>query len=153
MTATIEDRPRCAYRSPTGRRCREKAGLGWNMCDKHCDFYRAAIAADEIVSNRDRLDTAEGVHAMMARAARALAAGKISPRRAAMFFYGGRAMHFSLRRLREEREKIFLADETRVWREKALADSHHDNLNCEPPSESEDDEPKPKATFVGIKAK
>ena len=153
MTATTQDRPRCAYRSPTGRRCREKASLGWNMCSKHCDYHRAAAAADEIVSNRDRLDTAEGVHNMMTRAARALAAGQISPRRAAMFFYGGRAMQFSLRRLREEREKIFLADETDVWREKALADSHHDNLNCEPSYESENDEPEQKATFVGIKEK
>jgi hypothetical protein len=139
MTVSAQDRPRCAYRSPSGRRCRDKASIGWNMCLKHCDYDRARAAAEEIVSNRDRLDTAEGVHAMMARAARALAAGEISPRRAAMFFYGGRAMHFSLRRLREEREKVFFAEEKDVWRSKALADAHHDKLHCEE-SSPEDEE-------------
>jgi hypothetical protein len=140
MTVTTQDRPRCAYRSPSGRRCRDKASIGWNMCIKHCDYHRARDAAAEIVSNRDRLDTAEGVHAMMARAARALAAGEISPRRAAMFFYGGRAMHHSLRRLREEREKVFLAEEKDVWHNKVLAEAHHDKINCV------DDAPEDKGT-------
>lgn len=130
MTLSTQDRPRCAYRSPSGRRCREKASVASNICLKHGDYSRARVAAEEIVSNRDRLDTAEGVHAMMARAARALAAGEISPRRAAMFFYGGRAMHYSLRRLREEREKIFIADDQDTWRNKVLAEAHHDKLYC-----------------------
>ena len=138
MTVAPKTQPRCLYRSPTGRRCRSNASIGWNVCGKHADYGRAYAAAQEIVSNRDRLDTAEGIHTMMTRVARALAAGEVSPRRASALFYGGRAMHFSLRRLTEEREGIFTADEDDVWRDKALADSHHDKLNCEASSENEE---------------
>jgi hypothetical protein len=131
MNSTKAEDKRCVYKSPTGRRCRNRVALGWNMCDAHCDFYRARDAAQEIVSNRDRLDTAEGIHSMMARTTRALAAGTIGSRQATSLYYGGQMMLASLARLRQERARTFLADEKDVWREKVLADSHHDNLNCE----------------------
>jgi len=139
---TIEkDEPRCAYRSPTARRCQSKAVPGWNMCHKHCDFDRAYGAAAEIVSNRDRLDTAEGVHSFLARIARALAAGKIHPREATGLTYVGQTLLLSLPRLLEERQKLFLADEEDAWRMKALADSYHDELVCEDsPAEEEQEE-------------
>ena len=108
------------------------------MCHKHCDFSQAYAAAAEIVSNRDRLDTAEGIHAMMVRTTRALASGKIASRSASILFYGGMMMLTSLKHLREERKKIFLHDEEEVWRQKALVDSFHDELNCEDSSEEED---------------
>jgi hypothetical protein len=139
MSVTALKKDRCSYRSPSGRRCRNESSIGWDVCDKHGDFRRAYDAAEEIISNRDRLDTAEGIHLMMARAARAMAAGQISPRRAGMFFYGGRAMQYSLRRVLAEREKIFLAREEDVWQEKALAESHHDKLNCVDDPDDEDD--------------
>jgi hypothetical protein len=109
------------------------------MCSKHCDFGNARAAADEIVSNKDRLDTAEGIHSMMARVLRALAAGKIRSRDASTLLYGGQTMLFSLTHLHEERKKLFLAKDEDAWREKALADSYHDALNCEQSSEGEDD--------------
>ncbi len=138
MTTAIKDR--CAYRSPTGRRCQNEADDAWNMCSKHCDFSSARAAADEIVSNKDRLDTAEGIHSMMARVLRALAAGKIRPREAGILLYGGQTMLFSLTHLREERKKLFLVEEGEAWRQKALADSYHDALNFEESSEEENGE-------------
>ncbi|MBI3664591.1 MAG: hypothetical protein HY234_16260 [Acidobacteria bacterium] len=143
MTTTTNDKRRCAYRSPTGRRCRNDAHYAWNMCSKHCDFQKAYAAAAEIVSNRDRLDTAEGIHAMLVRTARALAAGKISSRDATSLFYAGQMMLLSLPHLRAEREKLFLADEEDAWRRKALADSHHDKLVCERSSEENEEEQEP----------
>ena len=138
MTTAIKDR--CIYRSPTGRRCQNEAHYAWNMCSKHCDFSNARAAADEIVSNKDRLDTAEGIHSMMARVLRALAAGKIRSREAGMLIYGGQSMLQSLNLLNEERKKLFLRDEDEAWRAKALADSYHDELNCDDSSEEEDDD-------------
>lgn len=140
MTVSTTKQPRCAYRSPTGRRCRNNATSGWNMCRAHCDFRDAAAAADEIVSNRDRLDTAEGIHAMMARVTRALVARKILARDATAILYAGQTMLYALPRVLAEREKIFLAKEEDVWREKALADSHHDMLNCDDSPEEESDQ-------------
>lgn len=139
-TMTQSNEPRCPYRSPSGRRCRNKCTAGWNMCYKHCDFSRAYAAAAEIVSNRDRLDTAEGIHSMMVRTTLALAARKIPAREASTLFYGGVMMLTSLKQLREERGKVFLRDEDEAWRAKALADSFHDQLNCEDSSEDEGDE-------------
>ena len=138
MTTEIKDR--CAYRSYSGRRCRNQAHYAFNMCPKHCDFKKAQEAADEIVSNRDRLDTAEGIHSMMARVIRALAAGKIRSREAGMLIYGGQSMLQSLTHLKEEREKLFLRDEDEAWRAKALADSFHDALNCDDSPEDEGEE-------------
>ncbi len=138
MSSAKNDDFRCAYRSPTGRRCRHRVSSDWNMCHQHCDFGNASARAAEIVSNRDRLDTAEGIHSMMARVIRALAAGKIRAREAGMLIYGGQSMLLSLTRLREEREKIFLAGEDEAWRRKALADSFHDELTCEDSSEKDD---------------
>lgn len=143
MTTANQNVPRCAYRSPTGRRCMNKADSGWNMCDKHCDFHSARAAAAEIVSNRDRLDTAEGIHSMMARVIRALAAGKIRSRDASIMLYGGQTMLLSLTHLREERKKLFLVEEDEVWRRKALADSFHDALNCEDSPEEKEEEEEP----------
>jgi hypothetical protein len=136
----IANKDRCAYRSPSGRRCRNDAHYAWNMCHKHCDFAKAQAAADEIVSNKDRLDTAEGIHSMMARVLRALAAGKIRTRDASTLLYGGQTMLFSLTHLHEERKKLFLVEEDEAWRRKALADSYHDALNCEESSKEEDGE-------------
>ncbi|MBI3485200.1 MAG: hypothetical protein HY012_08630 [Acidobacteria bacterium] len=140
MSSDKKPDPRCAYRSPTGRRCRNTVSVGWNMCSAHCDFGDAR-AATEIVSNRDRLDTAEGIHSMMARVIRALAAGKIRSREAGMLIYGGQSMLQSLTNLKEERKKLFIAKDEDAWREKALADSYHDALNCEDsPGEREEEE-------------
>ena len=131
MDRARNDRERCAYRSPTGRRCRNKATMSWNMCHAHCDFSSTYARAAEIVSNRDRLDTAEGVHRMLARVARALAAGQIRSRDAATLIYAGQTMLQSLNHVHEERHRIFFASEEDAWRMKALADSYHDELNCE----------------------
>jgi len=132
--------PRCPYRSPTGRRCRNTVSTGWNMCNAHCDFGDARAAAAEFVSNRDRLDTAEGIHSMMARVLRALAAGKIRPREATTLLYGGQTMLLSLVHLLKERKLVFMRDEGEAWRTKALADSFHDELNCEEAPEEEPEE-------------
>jgi hypothetical protein len=113
------------------------------MCSKHCDFGNARAAADEIVSNKDRLDTAEGIHSMMTRVLRALAAGKIRSRDASILLYGGQTMLFSLTHLREERKKLFLVEEGEAWRQKALADSYHDALNCEDSPEEKEEEEEP----------
>jgi hypothetical protein len=147
---------RCAYRSPTGRRCRNTVSSGWNMCSAHCDFGKTYAAAAEIVSNRDRLDTAEGIHSMMARVICALAAGKIRPREASILLYGGQTMLLSLPHLRDERKHIFVRNEEEAWRTKALADSYHDALNCEDSSEEEDEEEnaeKQEAQTAGTKKK
>jgi len=129
---TAQKQLRCVYRSPSGRRCRENATIGWNRCQKHWDHYYVRAAADEIVSNRDRLDTAEGIHSVMARIIRGQAAGKIRSKDAASMMYSCQTMLSSLPRLAEERKKIFLAEEEDLWREKVLADSLHDKLNCAP---------------------
>ncbi len=142
MSVTALKKNRCSYRSPSGRRCRNESSIGWEVCDKHGDFRRAYDAAEEIASNRDRLDTAEGIHLMMVRATRAVAAGQISPRRGATLIYSGRALQYSLRSVRAEREKIFLAEEEDVWREKALADAHHDKLNCVDAAPDDEEEEK-----------
>jgi hypothetical protein len=131
MSTSANSRARCAYRSRSGRRCRNNASLGWNMCDSHCDFHHARASAAEIVSNRDRLDTAEGILAMMGRITRALAAGKILARDATAMLYAGQTMLYALPRVLAEREKIFIAKEEEVWRNKVLAEAHHDILNCE----------------------
>jgi hypothetical protein len=47
---------------------------------------------------------------------------------------------YTLSRLAAERKKIFIAEEEDVWREKALAESHHDKLNCVDASPDDDDE-------------
>jgi len=102
------------------------------MCTKHSTSYiHSRAAADEIVSNRDRLDTAEGIHTVMDHIIRAQAAGKISTRDATGLMYSCQTKLYALPRLAAEREKIFLADEEDAWREKALTDAHHDKLNCE----------------------
>ncbi len=137
---TVQKQPRCRYRSPTGRRCRNLSSVGWNVCDKHGDFHRAGAAAEEIVSNRDRLDTAEGIHAVMARVIRAQAAGKILARDATAMIYSCQAKIYTLPRLAAEREKVFVAEEQDVWREKALADAHHDKLNCVDSSPYDEDD-------------
>ena len=134
--------PRCTYRSPSGRRCRSQASIGWPVCLRHGDHNLAYPAAAEIVSNRDRLDTAEGIHAVMARIIRAQASGKILSRDATAMIYSCQAKLYALPRLAAEREKIFVAAEEEVWREKALADAHHDKLNCF--VESSDDDEKEK---------
>jgi hypothetical protein len=107
------------------------------MCASHLNHRSAYAAAKEIATNRDRLDTAEGVHTMLARVTRALAAGKIRPRDATALIYAGQTLLQSLNRIREERQKIFLADEDEAWRRKALADSYHDELHCEETSDEE----------------
>ena len=135
MTAPKERR--CLYRSPTGRRCRNETLPGWKVCMKHYDFHMTYAAAEEIVSNRERLDTAEGIHAVMDHIIRAQAAGTLSPRQATALMYSCQIKLYTLARLAAEREKIFLAKEEDVWREKALADSHHDKLNCEESAEDE----------------
>lgn len=138
---TAQKERRCLYRSPTGRRCRIEPLSGWQMCTKHStSYYCSCAAADEIVSNRDRLDTAEGIHAVMARVIRAQAAGKILARDATAMIYSCQAKLYTLPRLAAERKKVFLAEEEDVWREKVLADSHHDKLNCEESSEAGDEE-------------
>ncbi len=142
MTSLNKDDTRWPYRSPSGRRCRNKVAGGWNMCRQHCDFGSAYAAAAEIVSNKDRLDPAEGIHSMMARAVRALAAGEIRSRDATTLIYGGRMLLLSLGRLHKERQKSFLVSEEDAWRSKALADSYHDGLLCEDsPEEKEEEEP------------
>ena len=120
---------RCTYRSPSGRRYPDRASEGWKVCLRHGNYPPFAAAA-EIVSNRDRLDTAEGIHAVMARVIRGQAAGKIRSRDATSIMYSCQTMLSALPRLAEERRKIFMRDEVEMWREKALADSHHDKLNC-----------------------
>jgi hypothetical protein len=110
------------------------------MCDKHCDFSHARVAAAEIVSNRDRLDTAEGILAMMGRVTRALAAGKILARDATAMLYAGQTMLSALPRVLAEREKIFIAKEEEVWRNKVLAEAHHDILNCEESDKEENED-------------
>ncbi len=125
----IPKQPRCRYRSPSGRRCRSQASIGGPVCLRHGDHNCAYPAAAEIVANRDRLDKAEGIHAVMARILRGQAAGKILARDATAMMYSCQTMLYSLPRLAEERKKIFVADEVDMWREKALADSHHDKLN------------------------
>ncbi|HEV8383611.1 MAG TPA: hypothetical protein VGQ11_01980 [Candidatus Acidoferrales bacterium] len=131
---------RCRYRSASGRRCRNEASIGWNVCNKHGDFRNAYAAAEEIVSNRDRLDTAEGLHAVMDHVIRAQAATKLSPREATALMYSCQIKLYTLSRLAAERKKIFIAEEEDVWREKALAEAHHDKLNCVDASPDDDDE-------------
>ena len=125
----LPTQPRCSYRSPSGRRCRDKSSIGSKVCWRHGN-YPAFAAAAEIVSNRDRLDTAEGILAVMARVIRGQAAGKIRSRDATAMMYSCQTMLSALPRLAEERKKFFMRDEVEMWREKALADSHHDKLNC-----------------------
>jgi hypothetical protein len=99
----------------------------------------AYAAAEEIVSNRERLDTAEGIHAVMDRVIRAQAAGALTPRQGTALMYSCQIKLYTLSRLAAEREKIFLAKEEDVWREKALADAHHDKLNCVDSSPDDED--------------
>lgn len=95
---------------------------------RHTSAY---AAAQEIVSNKDRLDTAEGVHALLARTTRALALGHLQPRCATAMAYMCQTLHGSVDRLRSERERVFARTEAEAHREKALLDSQHDNLVCD----------------------
>ena len=87
MDRARNEKERCAYRSPTGRRCRNRVSVGWNVCHAHGDFGSAYARAAEIVSNHDRMDTAEGVNAFLVRIARAVAAQEISPRQGTTLTY------------------------------------------------------------------
>ncbi len=125
----LPKQPRCCYRTPSGRRCRSDALTGWQVCALHGDRNPAFPIAADIVSDGDRLDTAEGIHTVMARVLRGQAARKIQPRDATAMMYSCQTMLYALSRLADERKRISVADEVDMWREKALADSHHDKLN------------------------
>ena len=121
---------RCRYISPLGRRCRSDALIGWQFCPLHGDRNPDNPVAAPIVPDGDRLDTAESVHAVMARILRGQACGKIRSRDATAMMYSCQTMLSALPRLAEERKKFFMRDEVEMGREKALADSPHDKLNC-----------------------
>jgi len=131
MTPPNDDE-RCIYTSPRGFRCRNKRNdSSTSVCYHHMRHTMAYAAAREIVSNKDRLDTAEGVHALLARTTLALADGKVQPRRATALTYMCQALLASVGQLRNERDRIFARSKEDAHREKALQDSQHDNLVCD----------------------
>ena len=126
-----KDDERCIYTSPSGFRCRNKHCGNSALCYQHRRDTPTYAAAHEIVSNQDRLDTAEGIHALLARTTLALVHGKVQPRRATAVAYMCQGMLATVRRLQEERQRVFARTEEEALREKALLDSQHDNLVCE----------------------
>ncbi len=125
----LPTQPRCIYRTPSGRRCRSDALTGWQVCALHGDRNPAFPVAADLVSDGDRLDTAEGIHIVMARVLRGQATGRIRSRDATAMMYSCQTMLYALPRLADERKKVFVAEEEEAWREKALADSHHHKLH------------------------
>ncbi len=131
MTPPNDDQ-RCIYISPRGFRCRNNRNdPSTSVCHHHMRHTSAYAAAREIVSNKDRLDTAEGIHALLARTTLALVFGKVQPRRATALAYMCQTMLAGVGRLQEERQRVFARSQEDAWREKALQDSQHDNLVCE----------------------
>ena len=108
---------RCRYISPLGRRCRADALIGWQFCQLHGDLTPDNPSAAPIVPDGDRLDTAESIHAVMARILRGQATGKFHAKDATAMMYSCQTLLYALPRLAEEREKV-------------LAGSHRDKLNC-----------------------
>ena len=108
---------RCRYISPLGRRCRAGALIGWQFCPLHGDRNPDNPSAAPIVPDGDRLDSAESIHAVMARILRGQATGKFHSKDATAMMYSCQTLLSSLPRLAEERERF-------------LAGAHHDRLDC-----------------------
>jgi hypothetical protein len=120
---------RCRYLSPSGRRCRADALIGWQFCRLHGDPNPDNPDAAPIVPDGDRLDTAESIHAVMARILRGQATGKFRSKDATAMMYSCQTLLSALPRLAEERKKISFVNEQSLRCEKILADSHPDKLN------------------------
>ncbi|MCL5743739.1 MAG: hypothetical protein M1541_07405 [Acidobacteria bacterium] len=97
---------RCRYISPLGRRCRANANTGWLYCQLHGDRTPDNPSAAPVVPDGDRLDTAESIHAVMARILRGQATGKFQPKHATAMMYSCQTLLLALPRLDAERERV-----------------------------------------------
>jgi hypothetical protein len=112
---------RCAYLRSDGRRCRNRTQPGQQHCWFHQGSNYLIHGARTLVAYSGNLDTAEGIHNLLARTARALARGRIHPRRATAMAFLAQTMLKSLAFLRDEREEVFFADAEDALKERARA--------------------------------
>jgi hypothetical protein len=126
--APFRDPRRCRASTVRGRRCANEPLPDSPYCYYHCGHSLPDAAAAEIVSNSLRLDTVEGIHALLSRVMRQLTRGRIQPRKANAIFYAAQIMLASVERLREERERVFCADSDQALKHKALFEAQVDAL-------------------------
>jgi len=117
------DERRCTHFTSKGRRCANPRLRDSLWCFSHSKHPGQLIARGETFKNRNRLDTAEGIHNFLAKTLRALADGEIAPGRASALAYVAQTMLASLARLREERIAVHTNQDWETIREAVLVDA------------------------------
>lgn len=95
---------RCIEKTSKGNRCRNPRYDTWNVCELHLPFKDGLKVGRIMLRNRIDLETAEGIHQLLAHTARRLAAGRIPERRATALAYLAQMMMTTLPRVHQERE-------------------------------------------------
>jgi len=90
-TSPILITTRCSHRTPSGRRCPKLAADSKSgLCPRHLDVQKQGDVADLsnlILADWKDFQTAQGINFTLGSLYRALAANRISPRRAAVLAY------------------------------------------------------------------
>lgn len=108
---TLKDDIRCTFVREDGHRCRRGRIMGKERCYQH--QYNAQTFENSLsfLKNRLYLDSAEGIHFLLARVTTALANGKLEPRRASAIGYLAQVMISSLNKMKDERERLKFRNE------------------------------------------
>jgi hypothetical protein len=90
-TSTIIDLDRCQHRTPSGRRCKLPIeGPGKSLCYTHMQELMKTDAfnlKNALLTNHQGFQTAQGINFALKNLYKLLAAGYLSPRRAAVLAY------------------------------------------------------------------
>ena len=130
--ATLLDQHRCTYTTRQGNRCRNRRLRDSTVCFFHNTRVPRALALGEILKNRDLLDTAEGIHHVLASTLRALAEGQIPIGRATAITYIAQTMLANLRRLQDDRRTIYIKEEDQARQDTATIDATIDDMLGQP---------------------
>ena len=117
------DEHRCNFVTSKGNRCRLPLLGDAPNCAVHREDVPKCLAGVRQIANREMLDTAEGIHLVLANTLRALAKGRIPERRASVIGYLAQVMLASLDHLNEERRFILVKEEAEAIRDRMTCES------------------------------